>query len=141
MPGERPHPRRHRDGHSYGKAEPRCGPLTEPWREHTVYCFGIDLFHAGYYWEAHEQWEAVWNASPEPLSSLAQGLIKLAAAGVKARQGQARGQAHHARAAAELLRGVGPGVIAGLDTEPAAALAERLADSWDDDARLPLLLE
>lgn len=63
---------------------------------------GVALFDAGYYWEAHEAWERLWQAAP-PDSAMRhrlQGLIALAAAGVKVRQGQAAGIVRHAQRAA-----------------------------------------
>jgi len=89
VPGHWPHPTRDPDGHSYGKAEPKAQPLNfDAWQECTGYLHGVNLFNAGYYWEAHEAWENVWNAlGREGLEAdLLKGLIKLAAVGIKIRQ-------------------------------------------------------
>lgn len=46
---------------------------------------GLTFYEAGYYWEAHELWEAVWMCLP-PASAerhLLRGLIQLANAGLK----------------------------------------------------------
>jgi len=61
---------------------------------------GVTLFNHGYYWEAHEAWERLWQAMPRDSAAtrLLQDLIVLAAARVKARQGQAIGIAHNAPA-------------------------------------------
>lgn len=96
------------------------------------YLYAVDLFNAGYYWEAHEEWEELWVAVGRTglVADLLKGLIKLAAAGVKCRQGQVNGVARHARRAAELLRGV-PGSEKSAD-EPQAGLAlGRLIDAAD----------
>lgn len=65
----------------------------------------IDLFNGGWYWESHEAWESFWNAlgrtTPEAL--FVQGLIHLAAACVKIREGKPNGVARHTRRARELL--------------------------------------
>jgi predicted metal-dependent hydrolase len=63
------------------------------------------LFNAGYYWEAHEAWEGLWHAHGRlgPTANVLKGLIKLAAAGVKVRQGQPHGIITHARRAASLF--------------------------------------
>lgn len=48
---------------------------------------GLEAFFAGYYWEAHELWEAVWMCLP-PASAerhFVRGLIQLANAGLKRR--------------------------------------------------------
>ena len=46
---------------------------------------GLDLFNHGYYWEAHEAWEGLWQVADRdgPLRMLFKGLIMLSAAGVK----------------------------------------------------------
>lgn len=72
------------------------------------YLFGLDLFNHGYYWEAHEAWEALWHAAGRrgPPGDFLKGLIKLAAAGVKVREGQPAGVVNHGRRAAELFEQV-----------------------------------
>ena len=59
--------------------------LDRQWRENAAYLYGIDLYNAGYFWEAHEVWEAVWaraaGNSRERL--LLQGLIQLSNACLK----------------------------------------------------------
>ena len=78
------------------------------WRESETYLYGIDLFNHGFYWEAHEQWEALWVAAGKkgPVAEFMKGLIKLAACGIKARQGRARGIRHHAERAVRHFRKV-----------------------------------
>jgi predicted metal-dependent hydrolase len=65
----------------------------------------VELFNAGYYWEAHEVWEAVWHACGRhgPTADVLKALIKLAAAGVKVREGQEHGVRTHAGRAAGLF--------------------------------------
>ncbi|MER8672157.1 DUF309 domain-containing protein [Mesorhizobium sp. M1156] len=68
----------------------------------------IDLINHGYYWEAHEAWEPLWHAakqSPQHRLFL-QGLILLAAAGVKIREGKRVAAARHAARAGALFRQV-----------------------------------
>lgn len=90
VPGHWPHPTRDPEGHSYG-IEPRVAePLDlEKWSECKPYLEGVELFNAGYYWEAHEAWEDVWKAVGRKgvVGELLKGLIKLTAVGVKVRQG------------------------------------------------------
>jgi predicted metal-dependent hydrolase len=73
--------------------------------------YALDLFNAGFYWEAHEAWEGFWHALGRmtPEARFVQGLIHLAAAGVKIREGKPAGVASHARRARELLRDVSDG--------------------------------
>ncbi len=46
---------------------------------------GLQFFRSGYFWEAHEVWEAVWMALPDELDErrLVQGMIQLANAALK----------------------------------------------------------
>jgi predicted metal-dependent hydrolase len=66
---------------------------------------GVELFNAGYYWEAHEAWEGLWHAYGRkgPSADVLKALIKLAAAGVKVREGQEHGVRTHAGRAAALF--------------------------------------
>jgi hypothetical protein len=41
---------------------------------------GLRCYHSGAFFEAHEHWEAVWLAAPEPEKTFLQGLIQVAAA-------------------------------------------------------------
>jgi len=55
------------------------------WQENVPYLYGHDLLQAGYHWEAHEVWEAVWLATPanSPERLLLQALIQNANARLK----------------------------------------------------------
>jgi predicted metal-dependent hydrolase len=83
----------------------------------------IDLFNTGYYWEAHEAWEGFWHVfgRTTPEARLVQGLIRLAAACVKIREGTPEGVRRHALRARELLGDV--------------AAADRGADAQSTDAQ------
>ena len=107
VPGRHPHPVTHPLGHSYGLPTVTAAPLDPAQPEHSGdFLFAIDLFNAGYYWEAHESWERLWLSAGRtgPVADLLKGLIKLAAAGVKAREGNIAGVRRHAARAAELFR-------------------------------------
>jgi uncharacterized protein len=104
--GRFPHPTRDPAGHSFSAVPAPCpAPNPKQWRDCHPYLFGLDLFNFGYYWEAHEVWEGVWNACGRAGSTgdFIKGLIKLAAAGVKAREGRTEGIRRHGRRAAELF--------------------------------------
>jgi hypothetical protein len=83
----------------------------------------IDLFNAGYYWEAHEAWESLWHVlgRTTPEARLVQGLIRLAAACVKIREGSPEGVKRHTLRARELL-GDAVAVDRGADASGSAAL-------------------
>ena len=104
--GKYPHPTRDRQGHAYGQEEEQLDPLDpNHWQDCQGYLWGIDLFNHGYYWEAHEAWEGVWHAHGRvgAVADFLKGLIKLAAAGVKARECRPAGVRRHAVRAQELL--------------------------------------
>ncbi|RUW57366.1 DUF309 domain-containing protein, partial [Mesorhizobium sp. M4B.F.Ca.ET.049.02.1.2] len=73
--------------------------------ESDIFLWGLDLFNHGYYWEAHEAWEGLWQVADRgaPLRTLFKGLILLSAAGVKIREGKQTAVVRHAGRAAALL--------------------------------------
>jgi len=89
----------------------------------------VELFNAGYYWEAHEVWEGLWHAFGRQgaVADVVKALIKLAAAGVKVRERQEHGVRTHAGRAAKLFaaarKQAGPHQL-GLDL-----------DQWTERAR------
>ncbi len=107
--GPNPHPTRSPEGHSFGDRHESVPPIEwDRWGEGPAFVRGVLLFNAGYYWEAHEAWEGLWHAHGRsgPVADLLKGLIKLAAAGVKVREGQRHGVTVHAGRAAELFAGL-----------------------------------
>jgi predicted metal-dependent hydrolase len=130
--GPFPHPARLPDGHSLDKPSARPDPPDpERWQACRSYLLGIDLFNHGFYWEAHEAWEGLWHACGRSgtVASFLKGLIKLAAAGVKVREGRPQGVRNHARRARELFsqvtdaRGEGGDRFLGLSLQELQELA------------------
>ena len=114
--GLSPHPTSDPRGHSFGHSEPPAQPLDPTsWRTNANYLYAIDLFNHGFYWEAHEAWESLWHAAGRTgqTADFLKGLIKLAAAGVKAREGRAAGVRQHAERARELFQEVAANTLAG----------------------------
>ncbi len=106
VPGQHPHPVSDPAGHSVGRREHAdFVPGAEPLAGHADFRFGVDLFNRGYYWEAHEVWEGLWHACGRVgcLADFLKGLIRLSAAGVKAREGNPAGVVRHARRVRELF--------------------------------------
>ena len=69
------------------------------------FLYGIDLFNAAYWWEAHVYFERLWAETPSADErEFLQGLIQLAAALVKRRAGSAAGEAKLTEKALEKLR-------------------------------------
>lgn len=107
LPGKHPHPVRDPLGHSY-QSDPVTVVAVEVSLSSNVFRWGIDLFNHGYYWEAHEAWEPLWHAAKQSAQHrlFFKGLILLAAAGVKIREGKRVAAARHAARAAALFRRV-----------------------------------
>jgi len=137
--GRFPHPLREADGHGcLGPAAPDRAAISDDWRDCQLYLWAIDLFQAGYYWESHEAWEGIWHAAGRQgeLADLMKGLIKLAAAGVKAREGRAEGVRRHAARAEALFATVQDRLeqseLWGLQLTQAGELARQVAAGADD---------
>ncbi len=156
-PGRHPHPVSDPAGHSHGRPLPPPDALDPArWCQCRTYLHGIDLFNGplpdspealgGYYWEAHEQWEQLWHACGRrgPTADFLKGLIKLAAAGVKHREGRPDGVRSHACRAAELFRAVadGEGMFLGLSLGALIALADRVCrEGWPGEAPVLVPIE
>jgi len=157
VPGRFPHPHRDPEGHSFGIDVTETVLLTESkWRDCESYLWGIDLFNAGFYWEAHEAWELAWIRAGRHgiIADFLKALIKLAAAGVKAREGREPGVRRHAVRCLELLNATEPessGRFLGLPLMDLCLAAQSIADqaaeitrcaTADDQAHtLPVCLE
>jgi hypothetical protein len=94
LPGTTPHPERSPEGHTYRVQELPARPLTgNGWAENEDFLFGVDLFNAGYFWEAHRHWERLWalEETPPEIRRFLRAIIQTAAACLKARQGRTAG--------------------------------------------------
>ena len=70
LPGKNPHRVRDPAGHSY-HVEP-IPVAAEVSLSSDAFLWGLDLFNHGYYWEAHEAWEGLWQVADrdDPLRML-----------------------------------------------------------------------
>src|SRR5262245_34075373 len=129
VPGRTPHPISDPAGHSLGHSP---DPVTsfEPaqWQTCRPYLRGIDLFNHGFYWEAHEAWEALWHATGRsgPVADFIKSLIQLAVAGVKHLEDKPEGMSSHALRAAELARAAGFDEFLGLRAADIIDLGEQI---------------
>lgn len=91
----KPHPRNDPGGHSYDEEEEYLPHfIAEHWNDCELFLYGVDLFNHGYWWEAHEAWEAVWLAAGQKKTvcgRFVQGLIQLSGAQLKRFIGEMRG--------------------------------------------------
>ena len=140
LPGRQPHPVRDPAGHSYNsEAMPLAAKAS---LDSDIFLWGLDLFNHGYYWEAHEAWEGLWQVAGRgaPLRMLFKGLILLSAAGVKIREGKQAAAIRHAGRAGALLRRLmntaDHSFERALGMSPAA-----LADRAEAAARIPAALQ
>lgn len=107
LPGVHPHPLRDPAGHSYAQPQaPRADWSIDAWATLTEWLWGVDLFNAFYFWEAHESWEVLWAGKSRGSApgQLLQGLIQVAAALLKIRLASLAGAATLSHAGVERLR-------------------------------------
>lgn len=86
IPGENPHPTESPQGHSFdAPSPPKVEVIADLWFVNETYLYGVDLYNHGFWWEAHEAWEALWRASKKDMYSkeFIQGLIKISGAMLK----------------------------------------------------------
>lgn len=152
VPGhELPHPANDPAGHLYAQASQahelpitpaqlsalpsdsisRRRALAAIGAEDPQWLYALDLFNAGFYWEAHEAWETFWNAlgRTTPEARFVQGLIHLSAACVKIREGKLMGVSRHTKRARELLgelEAANPGGTLNLAPESLSAVVAEL---------------
>ena len=107
-----------------------------------IFLWGLDLFNHGYYWEAHEAWEGLWQGADRgsPLRMLFKGMILLCATGVKIREGKHAAALRHAGRAAglftRLMNTTDHTFERALGMSPAA-----LAEQAEAAARIPATLQ
>jgi hypothetical protein len=103
VPGHTPRPRE-------GWLEARIGAVDsidlEDVPASRAFRYGVDLYHAGFLWEAHEAWEGLWQLARkreelEPEATALRALIQLAAAALQTRMGRAQGAQRLRRRALE----------------------------------------
>ena len=146
VPGRHPHPESDPAGHSFGvERAPAAELAPSHWHESEPYLYGLDLFNAEFFWEAHVEFESLWIAAGRrgAIADFLKGLIKLAAAGVKHREGNGKGVRSHAHRAAELFLAVMESrkelSFLGFRLPDLVALADAIGrNGWPDN--LPVLL-
>jgi ribosomal protein S18 acetylase RimI-like enzyme len=120
---------------------------ADEWWQCPDFLYAVDLFNAGFYWEAHEMWEGMWRQRQDDRAQreLLQGLLQCAAFAVHARRGcpaqasdlLARALAHLASAGAN-----SPSPFMGIDVSVfSAAFASFAAAAAGGERCLPPRLE
>ena len=107
---------------------------------------GIEQCNEGYFFEAHETWEALWLRSPWPVRSFLQGIIQVAAAFVHLMRHEYPGTIRLLKAALDKLEAF-PHDYQGIDAgrlvsdvrrarDELIALGPRRFEEWDK-GRIP----
>lgn len=101
--------------------------------ENAPWCYGLRLFAAGYYWEAHEVWEPVWlNAAPNSTERfMCQSVIQIANAALKRDMGKPKAAARLCDIAEGLLlnaRSGGDPAPMGINPRDVGAAIARLRE-------------
>jgi hypothetical protein len=123
-------------------AEPKASPWTpEQWPSLEHWLWGVDLFNHAYWWESHEQHEALWHAAGRTSehARFVQGVIKVAAACLNREVGKreiARDQAEAGIALLGATRVGTEGSYMGLDV---AAFCARVADWMASGTQPPVV--
>lgn len=151
VPGEHPHPTAHPDGHSYGHEPEARLVKAEQWRDSPDYLFGADLYNHGFWWEAHEAWEGLWQLTDKQgtMGTYLKALIQVSACHLQFLMGQPRGVERLRRTSREYLEqviaAVGEARYMGLALRPfadgvAAYYAERTVGGPHDPERFPYVV-
>jgi len=126
VPGVQPHPRRDPAGHSHAAPEaPRRDWDPDAWASLTDWLWGVDLFNAFFFWEAHEAWERLWIVKPRRsrVARFLQGLIQIAASLLKIHLHSPTAAQSLARAGLEKVQSIVTGATL-LGLEPSRLLVE-----------------
>src|SRR5262245_26927001 len=122
----------------YRVEEPPATPLSEEDASRNEdFLFGVDLFNAGYYWEAHTRWERLWTVekSSSETRRFLQSIIQTAAACLKARQERKAG----ARKLLDKARLESfEGRVSGIDARALALASRRFVEEGGGPPRIEL---
>lgn len=91
---------------------------------------GLRCFHSEEFFEAHEHWELIWLAAPEPEKTFLQGLIQVAASFHHFQQGNCLGTISLLRSALRRLDRY-PDAFAGVMVEPLRMAARAWLEALD----------
>src|SRR6185295_20189056 len=97
---------------------PRIPP--ERWRENAVYLHGIDLYNFAFWWECHEELEALWHLTGHSgtEAQFLQGIIQVAAANLRRHVASPAGAKRLAGEATQRLESVGLAEYMGVEIAP-----------------------
>lgn len=91
-------------------------------KEEALFQKGMEQFNRGRFFEAHETWEEIWLAAPEPERAFLQGIIQVAAAFHHYQRGNCAGARSLLEAGLKKLESC-PGIHRGIELEELRAQA------------------
>lgn len=97
----------------------------------TQFLRGVAQFNGGQFFEAHETWEEIWLATPEPDKAYLQGIIQITAAFHHYRRGNHKGTRSLLEAGLQRLRDC-PGSHFGVAVEPLRVLVTEWVSALSD---------
>jgi len=128
LPGRGPRPAGDDEVHRIAGLAPA---FTDPdaWRDNAAWLAGVDLYRAGFFWEAHEVWEPVWmNARPNSRERiLTQAMIQLTNAALKQQLQRHGAAARLAEISSGLLADIASPQVAAMGVVP-ATMVQSVAD-------------
>lgn len=103
---------------------------VDSWRDTLAYAYGLYLHAHGYFWEAHEVWEAVWLATAPNSEErhLLAGLIQLANACLKLEMAQPKAALRLLQASRDHFAECRSGPLLGLAPDALAQDVRAFAD-------------
>ena len=140
VPGLHPHPVSDPKGHSFGhRPELEMPPAPEDWATSPSYRYAVDLHNFGYWWEAHEGWEGLWQLLDKggEQGQFLQGLIQTSAGLLKAHLGSREGTRILLGEALNRLRSVPYPTYMGVEMGPHRARIEACLAAVERSTDLP----
>ena len=140
VPGLHPHPVSDPRGHSHGhRPDTFDPPAPEDWASCADYRFAVDLHNFGFWWEAHEGWEGIWQRLDKAAEQgqFLQGLIQTSAGLLKAHLGSREGARILLGEALLRLRGVHRPRYMGVDLALHRQRIEDCLEALESSTDLP----
>ena len=127
IPGEGIHPKKQPHGSHIPELKSEITKFdNDTWQNSQRYLYAVDLFNFGFWWEAHEVLEDLWNQTGKSTltAKFIQGLIQISAAFLKDSQLFPRGASRLAAKGLSNLRLLS-GIFLGLNVEEFGKQVER----------------
>lgn len=126
IPGKTP--RHDEDAFEHLTATATLGMSVDELSKSAAFLGGLRYLNGGFYWEAHELFEPVWMALPDPSRerALVQGLIQIANGFLKLEMDRPKAAGRLGGIARAHITDAGTGVVMGVEIEETLAMLEVL---------------